>query len=337
MSALSSHDVAAAEIVLDQFLDATRLRDADAARALVTESCQGLNLDAMPSGTIEYRKEDAFTEGEMVIVPVHANVVEDPSQNPPCAIQHVLVRENGEWRVDMDKSMERTFGFSPEGLMDEMASAMGEALGDTFGQIGEALGEAFGSSSESSSEEDGFDEEGEWNPLDSIDDDWAEYLISSHREYQEQVEGFLQGLGVEATFEIDYGSFYQKKFYSLGGAVDGNITQGGIHAFGSGIGDLIQDDPDLAAHVSASLRVIRLTLAETPEEIGMSVEGSTIEYRFAPHVYAIPPDQLEYLMDASAATLAPFNNGDGVSGGLDEADFRRRLEESLRALDSAAV
>lgn len=325
MSELSPAELTAANKVMDEFLAAFVKRDESALKSLLTAKCAADFSMSAPPGTLEFRREEARVEDGEVVVPVHFNVVEDPSQNPPCALQHVLVRENGGWRVDMNKTMEKTFGFSPDAMMDAMVEGMkqvGEAMGEAMSGLGEAMGEAMGSAFEQPDDVEMLDEipsdeeaiaSGEYDPFavdeSLVPDDWAAYAISSGREYAGQVSDWLKSLGVNTEFDIDYDGFYQKRFVNWLGMIEHHISQHGIYACGSGIGDLVQEDAQAGEHVRASLRSIRFIRAESPESIGLTAVGNTLEHRFIP---------------------------DMESGGwLEEADFRARLRDVLMELTPA--
>lgn len=322
MSELSPAELTAANRVMDEFLAAFVRRDESAIKSMLTARCVADFSMAVPPGTLEFRREEARVEDGEVVVPVHFNVVEDPSQNPPCALQHVLVREEGGWRVDMNKTMEKTFGFSPDAMMEAMVEGMkqvGEAMGEAMSGLGEAMGEALGGSQddtmpdEASSEEE-FIESDEYDPY-AIDesfvpDDWADSAIRCGQEYAGQVSDWLKSLGVDATFDIDFSAFYRKRFVNMRGMIEHHISQHGIYACGSGIGDLVQEDAEAGDHVRASLRSIRFIRAESPDEIGLTAAGHTLEHRFIP---------------------------DMESGGwLEESDFRSRLRGVLMELTPAA-
>ena len=288
MSTLTAEDIAAAEAVNEAFLDACRRRDQAAAAARITpESAEGFDLGSMPGGTLDFTCEPSSVEDDTVIIPVQYIAVDDPENSMPCPVQHTMVRHDGVWKLDLEGSMERTFGGTADALLEQM----GDAIGDAFEQIGDALGEAMGaafgsSSADTSPDEDNFDddfeEEEAYRP--DLPADWADHRIAHNQLYASQVQEYLAGLGINAAFLIEFDAFYVPEREQESGSVETNIADQGIYAFGSAIGSLVQNDPAMKERLQ-SLRTMRLMHADGPGEVGLSIVGSTIEYRFAPHIW----------------------------------------------------
>ncbi len=70
-----------------------------------------------------------------VTPPAGAPVVEGQSMTAPV----IVVREDGQWRLDMLASMQRMFG----GSLDTMVENMGQAMGKAMEAVGDAMSKAF--------------------------------------------------------------------------------------------------------------------------------------------------------------------------------------------------
>ena len=119
-----------------KFLDAAKANDSDAAMTLITEgSREGATFADNDSDISDFDLQGAEADGDTIVVTALLHSEGRPSQPMP----FVVVSEAGEPRIDMEKTMEKLFGFSPDQMMD----AMGEAMEGMMENVGEAMADAF--------------------------------------------------------------------------------------------------------------------------------------------------------------------------------------------------
>lgn len=123
------------------FLAASDAGDEPAALDLLTaNSKEGLsfNPESFPGGTATFG--EVMEEAGEFIVPVTMSAEGEAQEMP-----FVVREEDGVLRLDLDRSMERMLGFSPQSLMEEMGGALAEGMGKVMEGVGEALAEGLSS------------------------------------------------------------------------------------------------------------------------------------------------------------------------------------------------
>ena len=126
-------------------------RDEEAVKKLVTKAsaAQG-NFNPPPDAhEMTITLGEPTQEGDEWVVPMTIANPKDPSQ-PDMKMPMTLTIEDGQWKIDMIRTMDRMFGGSMEKVMDGMVDALkgvGEAMAEgmkqAFDGIGEAMSGAF--------------------------------------------------------------------------------------------------------------------------------------------------------------------------------------------------
>lgn len=110
--------------VIVRYLEAVAAQDGTALSACLTEESRkiyGLEQTALTDCTVTV--DEVITEGDMFVVPtttVDANGSDEFS--------FVVREESGELRMDMNATMAKAMGVSPDALMDHMMEQMGDAI-----------------------------------------------------------------------------------------------------------------------------------------------------------------------------------------------------------------
>jgi hypothetical protein len=126
--------------VVARFMLATSTGDTDGAMTLLSESCrEGTELHEQALTEAVVTIGEAVVEESVHIVPT--KTVEGESIDET---EFVLVEEGGEFRIDLDKTMERAMGFDPNEMMQQMGEAMAEGMGQVMDGVADAMGEALG-------------------------------------------------------------------------------------------------------------------------------------------------------------------------------------------------
>lgn len=120
--------------VVAGFLVAVAARDEERAKAFLTEeSRRGFSAKNAPVGDGAARIGEPQTEADATLVPTVLEAPEGTQEMP-----FVLVEVDGAPRIDLDRTMTRLLGFSPEEMMREM----GGALAAGMEAVGEGIAEA---------------------------------------------------------------------------------------------------------------------------------------------------------------------------------------------------
>lgn len=78
-------------------------------------------------------------ENGLTVVPTTVTATENGEQKTT-SFNTVLEQEDGEWKVDFEKTMTAMMGFS----MQDMMEGMGKTMGDAMKGVGEAIGKGLG-------------------------------------------------------------------------------------------------------------------------------------------------------------------------------------------------
>lgn len=75
----------------------------------------------------------------LTVVPTIVTSMEN-GQEKTLSFDTVMIKENGEWKVDFEKTTNSMLGFSMKDMMEGMGKAMGEAMGNAMKGLGEGIG-----------------------------------------------------------------------------------------------------------------------------------------------------------------------------------------------------
>lgn len=133
-----SPSVASAEKVLRRFLEAGMARDEPAMRACLNKASREAGKfdpsSGPPPGTELSFGEATEESADAIVIPVLAG----PGREP--MLRCVVVREEGDWKVDLATTIDRMMG----GMMEQVGQAVGTAV-EAMGQaLGDALTASFG-------------------------------------------------------------------------------------------------------------------------------------------------------------------------------------------------
>ncbi len=144
MSASTESDTRAAVAVLKRFLDASLRKDEAEMKACLTRrTLESGQLKAGPEG-VTFEVGEPAVEAEIIVVPVKGVPIENVEGAPPeMVLPCVMMREDGDWKLDMIATMERMMGGGMAAAFEQIGSAMGEAMKG----VGDAMASAFGTSS----------------------------------------------------------------------------------------------------------------------------------------------------------------------------------------------
>lgn len=109
-----------------RFLESVKAGDVDAASLCLIEADREGASGPADGGPESWTVGKTETDGDQRIV--HVAVTEAGREDN---MPFVLVQESGEWRISMEKTMERMLGFSME-EMKEGFEGMAEAMGEEF-------------------------------------------------------------------------------------------------------------------------------------------------------------------------------------------------------------
>jgi len=111
------------EATVRAFFDAVSSGDLDRARALLVKKDRESKNTELKQRALEY--EIGATDVEADETTVHVRITDEgKTQEMPMT----LVREEGDWRISMDRTMEKMVGFSMDDLADQLGKQMGEAM-----------------------------------------------------------------------------------------------------------------------------------------------------------------------------------------------------------------
>jgi len=120
--------------VAEKFWNALHEKDLEKARSYATEETAGsltLNEDA-ENQKVDIEFGDVIVEEGRTKVQTMLHTTTDESETS-VELETVLVREDGEWKVDVNMTMMSIFGGAMEQMVDEMSEAM-EDLGKTMAE-----------------------------------------------------------------------------------------------------------------------------------------------------------------------------------------------------------
>jgi hypothetical protein len=105
--------------VLEQFFQALTRNDQTAARQLLAAGERDDSAWNLDSGPVQhgFSLGKCEIDGDIAVVPVALG-------EPRTTIQHVLVREDGAWRLSLQQTTARMTGFDPKRLREQIQEAL---------------------------------------------------------------------------------------------------------------------------------------------------------------------------------------------------------------------
>ena len=289
--------------VLKAFLDAAQRRDEEAMKACLDRRTleSGQFRNAGPEDT-RFILGEPFMEGEQVIIPAKAYPNDAPADAAPVMeMACQIVKEDGQWKFDLAGTVERMFGGDLGKVVEQVTTAMADAMKGVGEAISEAIGGAFGGT-QAAGEEQPTDEDRAWDvaPLTPS----AEEL----RPLPEMTE--LPKTQAAISEAIDSPVLVQAAITDLLRQLGSDERQGLIDWLDgqlfAGWGELF-DQAARQVSVSGRLRAIRIEAASGCENRILVLDGSDLVYRvFLNHTDG-------YHSDAEVATMLS-----GVLAGLPE-------------------
>lgn len=141
-------------VVAGKFWDALKDQDLEKAKSYCTkESAESLTLkEDADDQEVDYEFGDVDITKECVKIQtvLHSSSGEGESK---AELTTVLVREKGEWRVDVSQTMLSMFGGAMENMMETMSDAMEDAMEEMSKKMNEEMQKAMEEMSGSMSEQ----------------------------------------------------------------------------------------------------------------------------------------------------------------------------------------
>lgn len=143
-SKFTAEDLSGARKVAESFLQAAMRGDEAGARALLilTEG-ESMDFKSMHESIAGFKLGEAKADGGAVVIV--ATVTAKPGQDAPPPLPLVLNRVGSGWKIDMGASITRMMGgVDLEGLMQQMAQGLGEAMAKGMEGLGDAMAQGLG-------------------------------------------------------------------------------------------------------------------------------------------------------------------------------------------------
>ena len=197
-----------ATAIIKAFIQAAAFdRDEEAVKKMVTKaSAEQGNFSPPPDAhEMTITLDPATQEGEEWVVPLTITDPKDTSK-PPMKMPMTLTVEEGQWKINMIRTMDRLFGGSMEAVMDGMVDAlkgvgetMAEGLKQAFDGMGEAMSGAFQGSGDGTL----------YNrlPEDATADMQAIFDDFYNNELPDQLSLMREALGNELAINVDWSTF----------------------------------------------------------------------------------------------------------------------------------
>lgn len=143
-SKFTAEDLSGARKVAESFLQAAMRGDEAAARALlILTKGESMDFKSMHESIAGFKLGEARADGGVIVVV--ATVTAKPGQDAPPPLPLVLNRVGSGWKIDMGASITRMMGgVDLEGLMEQMAQGLGEAMAKGMEGLGDAMAQGLG-------------------------------------------------------------------------------------------------------------------------------------------------------------------------------------------------
>lgn len=298
-------DPGATQVVREFLRHTLDLPNREAATALLTRACRDQNLPLTPpdgAPQARYTLGEAVKDGDDVVVPV---TVTDGATRHTQTIEVTPVLEDGQWRIDLARTMDRLMGGAMQQLTEQMGEAMkgmGEAMAEGISKAFEALGGEGETGEEEDEEDEGETSSGEPTPESEL-----YRLIDLAREH---VLGWQQNLveelGTPIGWDVDFDGFASNPEMQKNLFGQHILREHGIDHIYYAISNNAKRDPAFKDAFAKRVGMIRLTHVPTPEEKGLSGDGMAIVYRLAIHdgyQGYLTPQELEEQLPAIVAAM----------------------------------
>lgn len=145
---LTAGDLSGARKVAETFLQAVMRGDEAAARAgLILTEGESMDFKSMHESIERFELGEAKADGEVVVIV--ATVTAKPGQDAPPPLPLVLTRAGGTWKIDMGASITRMLGgVDLDGMMQQVAQGLGEAMAKGMEGLGEAMAQGLGAAAQ---------------------------------------------------------------------------------------------------------------------------------------------------------------------------------------------
>lgn len=289
--------------VLRAFLEAAERKDEEKMKACLNRRTieSGSFSNSGPEG-VRFVLGEAVMEGEVAVIPVNGVPLGAADDSPPAMeMSCLVVKEDGQWKFDLSGTVARMMGGDLGKAVEEMTSAMGQAMEGIGKAISEGLSAAFGSGlSELTPEQ--AQEEKQWDEA-SLTPSPEELLPLPELMTLPKTQAALSAavgssVRVEAAVTDLLRQLGSDERAGLVDWMDGQLFAGWGQIFG---------DPALRDSVKDRLRAVRIEAASRCENRILALDGNDLVYRmFLGHTDG-------YFSDAEIATMLP-----GVLAGLPE-------------------
>jgi hypothetical protein len=148
MSELSTSDSAEATQVLQTFMDAGPRHDEAAMRACLTRrtlESNSMSPEGGPEG-LRFVYDDQRMEGEQLVIRARAFPVDAPDDTAPPTLEMacIMVKEDGQWKFELMGSVERMMGGSMDAVVEQVTTAIGDAMRGVGQAMSDGMQQAFG-------------------------------------------------------------------------------------------------------------------------------------------------------------------------------------------------
>jgi hypothetical protein len=335
-------DEGAIEVVREFVRNTIDLPNEAAAKALLTKAGRASDMSFTPpsaGGNLTYKIGQAVKEGDDVLVPV---TVTDGSTNQTQTLEIMPVLEDGQWRIDLARTMDRAMGGAMEQLTEQMGDAM-KGIGDAMAEGISKAFETISSGGEASEEKEGEDDEDEEDESETSgggDESTRELnrLIDLAREHMlGWQQNLVEELGTPIGWDVDFDGFASHPDMQKNLFAQHLLREHGIDHIYYAISNLAKRDPAFKDAFARRVGMIRLTHVPTPEEKSLSGDGMTIELKLALHEgyegYLTPQELEEQLPGIVFAMTEPADGG--LFGQVEEREGRaakpKRTSKPTRA------
>ena len=232
----ASPDDAGPRGVLVKFVTAMATNDVELAQSMMTQKSREMPRGGSgPQGDVAVTFGPSEPSGEFTVIPAELN-----ADGQGITLPVHMVREQGEWRVDMATTMDKLMG----GLMEAMGGMMEQAMGGLAEGIGKAM-EGMGEVMRGAFEEAGASEqggEGGQGGEASVGSD-PHPMVQSFRDRMGDRLGLFQDVTIDwPAFEAEHARLAER--HGPGPDMAEDVVRGALDEMLGGVGDFaVEDSP----------------------------------------------------------------------------------------------
>lgn len=244
-------------------------RDEEAVKKLVTKAsaAQG-NFNPPPDAhEMNITLGDATQEGEEWVIPMTIANPKDPSQ-PDMKMPMTLTMEDGQWKIDMIRTMDRMFGGSMDTLVQGMTDALkgvGEAMAEGMKQAFDGMGEAMNAALSSPGDGTFYNQ----LPDGATQTMQARFDRFNNTDLPDQLALMREALGNELVVNVDWSTFEGDE------EAASNLTRKVLHTLRSAVCLLCSDDK-VRETLAANLLEVLITHVSYPEGKYLSFDANRL-------------------------------------------------------------